>query len=110
MTICLSDGILQAYLDEELGSDEAASAITHLAECSECERRLAEAEQERLQVWNALIDELPLTVPTAKLQAGLEARIARRRRSTFAPAAVVTQHWRTVVAAAAMAVAVVVVL
>jgi putative zinc finger protein len=99
MTICFTEGILQAYLDEELATEEAAGALAHLAECPECARRLAAAERERLQVWNALIDEMPALVPTARLRTGIGARISRTRSPILAPFVHSTREWRIVLAA-----------
>jgi hypothetical protein len=36
---CLSDGVLQAYLDGELSPDEHTAAERHLAECDSCRLR-----------------------------------------------------------------------
>jgi len=111
MTTCLNEGALQAYLDEELATEEAGALIAHLAECSDCAQHLATAEHERLRLWNALIDELPAVVPTASLRAGIDAGIARNRASLLTSPLTwiatrlmeVTQQWRPVAAAAAAA-------
>jgi anti-sigma factor RsiW len=67
---------LQAYLDQELGSDEAKAVELHLAECALCERELA-----RLRALFRKIESLPVV----DLDRDLGPRVLDAIRSTQAP-------------------------
>lgn len=72
MTICVSEDILQAWLDGELAPAAAADVRAHLARCANCAAQADEAAQAMALLGEAWQAELPEFVPTARLQAGIE--------------------------------------
>lgn len=45
LTRCPKEGLLQAYLDDELDTAQAAQVAGHLTQCQACRKRLSELEQ-----------------------------------------------------------------
>lgn len=72
MTICVSEDILQAWLDGELAPAAAADVRAHLASCANCAVRAAEAKQAMALLGEAWQAELPAFVPSARLRARVE--------------------------------------
>src|SRR5258708_40346326 len=77
MKECIDEGTLQAYFDNELGSEVAAAVASHLASCSACGQSARTVEDENLLMANALKSEFAESIPTARLRDGVEAAIAR---------------------------------
>ena len=69
--MCLTDSIVQCYIDEELG--EAMSAtLGHIETCSRCSLAVDEAMTEQYIVRSALAHEMELPVPTERLRARID--------------------------------------
>jgi hypothetical protein len=64
---CLDIGIIQAFLDAELGHAESGRVSAHIAQCDACAVMLAEAEEESAFVFSALEREFDTLVPTQRL-------------------------------------------
>ena len=71
-----SDATLSRYADGDLGKEEETLLATHLARCSECERRLAEI----IHIKDLAQSLEPVTVPPG-LFAGIRDRIAASQAS-----------------------------
>lgn len=82
---CLDEGIIQAYLDGELGRDEARAAAAHLAACEECAALLASAEQETAFFAAAFAPDAHAAVPTELLRARITAAVAQLEAAPEAP-------------------------
>jgi anti-sigma factor RsiW len=76
MNHCFDEGVLQAYLDGELQPARAGEVAAHLAQCEPCARVAREAAQEFAMFATAFGADEPLSVPTERLRAGIEARLA----------------------------------
>jgi hypothetical protein len=76
---CCDEGVLQAYLDGELAPAPAGEVAAHLAQCESCAEVAREAAQELSMFATAFGTDEPLSVPTERLRAGIEARIAEMR-------------------------------
>jgi len=74
MTVCPEEGILQSYLDGELGVDMAVRVAGHLAECTACRERL-HALEELAGIATAALE--PYRMETAAM--GLPVRVPRMR-------------------------------
>jgi anti-sigma factor RsiW len=68
--------LLDAYVDNELGSVESASFVEHLASCPDCRRRLEERE-----ALGRLVRSLPYHAAPAQLLTSVETTPARSRFS-----------------------------
>jgi len=77
--MCLSESIVQAYIDVELATEAKVSALAHIDACSKCKLGVNEAFAEQQIVTSALAHEMELPVPTARLRA----RIYRAIKATF---------------------------
>lgn len=76
MKNCLDEATLQAYLDGELSSERAGEVAAHLGACASCATAAHEAAQEFAMFATAFGADAPVSVPTERLRAGIEARIA----------------------------------
>lgn len=65
---CFDIGILQAFIDGELASDQSENVVGHIALCDSCATLLAEAEEESAMAFSLLDDELNVLVPTERLR------------------------------------------
>jgi anti-sigma factor RsiW len=76
MRDCLDEATLQAYLDDELSAERAASVAEHLGACEACDGAAREAAEEFAMFSTAFGAGEGLRVPTERLRAGIAARIA----------------------------------
>lgn len=67
MDKCFDEGIIQAFLDGELGSKMIDKVTSHIALCDSCALAIAEAEQETEYAFAALEKEFDTLVPTQRL-------------------------------------------
>ena len=74
--LCLTEEILQQFLDGELAPEQLERAATHLAQCAACTNLLQEVEQETALLSEAFAPEMSLSVPTARLRERLDEAIA----------------------------------
>lgn len=76
MRECIEEGILQAYLDNELSPETAKSVAKHVAACATCAGVLSEATSEMSLFATAFEAETTLDVPTVRLRERIDAAIA----------------------------------
>ena len=76
---CLEIGVIQSFMDGELGFDETALVTGHFAVCDACALALAEAEDESAIVFPALEREFNTLVPTQRLWNKINDSIAVER-------------------------------
>jgi hypothetical protein len=76
MRDCFDEATLQAHLDGELPSGRAAAVAAHLGACDICAAAAREAAQEFAMFATAFGAGEGAMVPTERLRAGIEARIA----------------------------------
>jgi anti-sigma factor RsiW len=74
--MCLTEAIVQAYIDEELATKAMLSTLAHIDVCAKCKSVVNEAIIEQQLVSSALAHEMELPVPTGRLRARIE-RITR---------------------------------
>src|SRR5215510_278484 len=102
MSYCLSEEILQACLDGELDEKAARRVVAHLAECAECARRSAEAQQSFCEISSRLDDHLPINIPVERLRARVEDVIAETVATPVARPTSISFFWRAGLAAASL--------
>ncbi len=73
---CIDIGMIQAFLDGELGTDGSLKVSHHIAACDECARELARAEEESAVVFPILEREFNTLVPTQRLWTKINDSIA----------------------------------
>lgn len=78
---CLEIGIVQAFMDGELGLEESARVSGHIADCDACALMLADAEDEMALVFPALEREFNSLVPTQRLWARINDSITVERKN-----------------------------
>src|SRR5262245_48376022 len=76
MNGCLHERQLQTWLDGQLSSDASVAVQTHLASCAACADRARAARQVMSLVHDAWEADLPNRVPTARLLARIEEKLA----------------------------------
>ncbi len=76
MRECVDEGILQAYVDNELSSETAARVAEHLKGCAACAGAASAAAEETALFARAFEAELALDVPTVSLRERLDEAIA----------------------------------
>lgn len=76
MRECIEEGILQAYLDNELSPETAESVAKHVAACASCAGTLSDAASEMSLFATAFEAETALEVPTVRLRERIDAAIA----------------------------------
>jgi hypothetical protein len=76
MRECIEEGILQAYVDDELSIEMAEGVAAHIAACSNCAEAAAVAFNETSLFATAFEAEMALEVPTVHLREKLDAAIA----------------------------------
>ena len=74
--LCLTEEVLQQFVDGELAPERLERAASHLSQCAACTNLLGEVEQETALLSEAFAPELGLSVPTARLRERLDAAIA----------------------------------
>jgi hypothetical protein len=80
MRECIEEGILQAYIDDELSTEMAEGVAKHIAACSVCAEAAALAFSETSLFSKAFEAEMALDVPTVHLRERLDAAIADMNR------------------------------
>lgn len=65
--MCLTESLVQCYMDRELANDLLAQAMAHLDECSKCKSNLDQAMIEEKLVRRALAYEMALPIATVQL-------------------------------------------
>jgi Putative zinc-finger len=80
MRECIEEGILQAYVDNELSPEMAETVILHLSACSTCAEAANEAASETALLTNAFEAENALEIPTVRLRERLDTAIAELDR------------------------------
>ncbi|MBD0369600.1 MAG: zf-HC2 domain-containing protein [Pyrinomonadaceae bacterium] len=73
---CLTEEVIQQFVDGELSKEQSESVASHLAACDKCAGLLDEVEQENALLSEAFAPEMSLPVPTAMLRERLDAAIA----------------------------------
>lgn len=73
--MCLSESILQAYIDTELATEAMVSTHAHIDACSKCKLVVNEAITEQQMVSSALAHEMELPVPTVRLRARIDSAL-----------------------------------
>lgn len=73
---CLTEEVIQQFVDGELSEQKAQEAAAHLAACEMCASLLDEVEQQNAFLAEAFAPEMSLPVPTASLRQRLDASIA----------------------------------
>jgi hypothetical protein len=101
---CFDEGVLQAYLDGELAPSRAGDVAAHLSQCEPCASVARAAAQELATFAMAFGANEPLSVPTERLRANIDARIAEMqptRASAHAPSTSIVERLRAAVSALA---------
>lgn len=80
MRECIEEGILQAYLDNELSPTAAESVAKHISVCHACAEALNEATSEMTVLAVAFKAEAAMDVPTVRLRERIDAAIAEAER------------------------------
>lgn len=85
MEKCLDEGLLQAFLDNELTPELSQKVARHIADCDPCAMLLAEVEEETALAFAVLESELNTLVPTQRLWAKINESIETdfRKRSIW---------------------------
>ena len=73
---CIDIGMIQAFLDGELGTDASLKVSHHIAACDDCAGELARAEEESAVVFPILEREFNTLVPTQRLWTKINDSIA----------------------------------
>lgn len=80
MRECIDEGILQAYMDNELSSETAATVAEHISACAACASAASWVAEETALFAKAFEAELALDVPTVRLRERLDEAIAELDR------------------------------
>lgn len=80
MRECIDEGILQAYMDNELSSEMAATVAEHISACAACASAASSVAEETALFAKAFEAELALDVPTVRLRERLDEAIAELNR------------------------------
>jgi anti-sigma factor RsiW len=80
MRECVDEGILQAYVDNELSSEMAARVAEHINACAACAGSVSAAAEETALFARAFEAESALDVPTVRLRERLDEAIAELNR------------------------------
>lgn len=80
-TDCFEIGVIQAFLDGETASETTARIANHIAECADCAKLLAEAEDQNAMVFSLLDREMDVMVPTNRLWNRINESIGEIRHS-----------------------------
>lgn len=73
---CLTEEILQQFVDGELSPEQMEVTAAHVSACDACASLLGEVEQENELLMQAFAPEMSLSVPTASLRERLDVAIA----------------------------------
>lgn len=72
---CFDIGVLQTFVDGELGSSKSEELVRHLSVCDDCTVLVAELESENDLAFSAMDQELNVLVPTERLRTKVFASI-----------------------------------
>lgn len=81
MKDCLDEGVLQAFLDNELAPERSQKVAMHIADCESCAVLLADIEEETAVAFSALESEFNTLVPTQRLWSKINESIETERKS-----------------------------
>lgn len=76
MRECIEEGLLQAYVDNELSPEMLEIVAVHLSACASCAEAARDVASESALFMNAFEAELSLGVPTASLRERIDSAIA----------------------------------
>lgn len=76
MRECIEEGILQAYVDDELSPEMTEAVVAHLHACASCAEAATNTASESTLLASAFAAEMALDVPTVHLRERLDAAIA----------------------------------
>ncbi len=79
---CFEIGIIQAFLDGETSPDLSFKISGHMADCDNCARAMAEAEEESSLVFSVLDREFNSMVPTQRLWTSINESLAYEKNRT----------------------------
>lgn len=82
---CCDIGIIQAFLDGELNSEQTETVARHVSECDDCAMLLAAAEEESAFAFSTLEQEFNTLVPTHRLWTKINDSIEREKKSFWKP-------------------------
>jgi hypothetical protein len=80
MRECIEEGILQAYVDDELSFEASERVAAHLAACEACAEAAAAAFGETSELATAFAAEMALDVPTVRLRERIDSAIGELNR------------------------------
>ncbi|MDT4898585.1 MAG: hypothetical protein QOH25_3662 [Acidobacteriota bacterium] len=83
MRECIEEGIIQAYVDDELSLEMTDAVAMHISACANCARAAGAAAGETAQFASAFEAENALEIPTVRLRERLDAAIAEMNRPAF---------------------------
>jgi hypothetical protein len=75
MRECIEEGVLQAYVDDELSTEVSEAVATHIAACSSCAEAASVAFNESSLLTTAFAAEMALDVPTVSLRERIDSAI-----------------------------------
>lgn len=81
MKNCYDEGVLQAFLDNELAPERSQKVAIHIADCDSCAVLLADIEEETAIAFTALESEFNTLVPTQRLWSKINESIETERKS-----------------------------
>lgn len=80
MRECIEEGVLQAYIDDELSTEMLETVAAHISACTNCAEAAREAAAESAIFSSAFEAEMSLDVPTVHLRERLDLAIAEMNR------------------------------
>lgn len=93
---CLTEEVIQQFVDGQLSAEQTETAAAHLAACDDCAQLLDSVEQENEILMQAFAPEMSLTVPTVQLRERIDAAIADlapRPKVASEPAGARVRNW-----------------
>lgn len=81
MKNCFDEGILQAFLDNELAPEKSQTVAMHIADCEVCTALLADIEEETAFAFSSLEGEFNTLVPTQRLWSKINDSIETEKRN-----------------------------
>jgi hypothetical protein len=82
---CFDIGIIQGFLDGELGSEMTETIARHISICDDCAILMAAAEEETAFAFSVLEQEFNTLVPTQRLWTKINETIEREKKSFWQP-------------------------
>lgn len=93
MKNCFDEGILQAFLDNELAPETSQKVAMHIGDCDVCAVLLADIEEETAVAFSALESEFNTLVPTQRLWSKINESIETERKSRTVWQSIVNFKW-----------------